>query len=81
MNGEEFKLLVEVGMTPMQALQAATKVAAELLGRSDMLGAIEAGKYADLVAVKADPMKDISVLEKVQFVMKGGIVYKDETKK
>lgn len=81
MNGEEFRLLVELGMTPMQAIQSATKIAAELLGHSDVLGAIEPGKYADLVAVKSDPLKDISVLEKIQFVMKGGIVYKDETKK
>ena len=81
MNGEEFRLLVELGMTPIQAIQSATKTAAELLGYSDVLGAIEPGKYADLVAVKSDPLKDISVLEKVQFVMKGGIVYKDETKK
>lgn len=81
MNGEEFRLLVELGMTPMQAIQSATKTAAELLGHSDVLGAIEPGKYADLVAVKSDPLKDISVLEKVQFVMKGGVVYKDETKR
>jgi imidazolonepropionase-like amidohydrolase len=81
MNGVEFKLLVELGMTPMQALQAATVSAADLLGHSSDLGSIQPGKYADLVAVTADPLKDISALEKVQFVMKGGVVYKNEVKK
>lgn len=81
MNGMEFKLLVELGMTPMQAIQSATTVAAELLGHSNELGSLQPGKYADLIAVTADPLKDISALEKVQFVMKGGTVYKNEVKR
>ncbi len=81
MNGVEFKLLVELGMAPMQAIQSATAVAAELLGHSNELGSLQPGKYADLVAVTADPLKDISALEKVQFVMKGGVVYKNEVSK
>jgi imidazolonepropionase-like amidohydrolase len=64
-------------MTPMQAIQSATTVAAELLGQSDKLGSIQPGKYADLVAVKADPFKDIAALENIPWVMKGGVVYKD----
>ncbi|MBI3004347.1 MAG: amidohydrolase family protein [Ignavibacteriales bacterium] len=65
MNGQEFKLLTDLGMTPMQAIQSATTAAADLLGQSDKIGSLEPGKYADLVAVKADPLKDVSVLEKV----------------
>ncbi len=80
MNGIEFRLLVELGMTPMQAIQSATITAAELLGHSNELGSLQPGKYADLVAVTADPLREISVLEKVQFVMKGGVVYKNEIK-
>jgi imidazolonepropionase-like amidohydrolase len=80
MNGIEFRLLVELGMTPMQAIQSATITAAELLGHSNELGSLQPGKYADLVAVTADPLRDISVLERVQFVMKGGVVYKNELK-
>jgi len=81
MNALEFKLLVDLGMTPMQAIQSATLIAAELLGHQDKIGSVEAGKYADLVAVKGDPLKDITLLERVQYVMKGGVVYKDEMKK
>lgn len=77
MNAADFRLLVELGMTPMQAIQSATTVAAELLGQSDKLGSVQPGKYADLVAVKADPLKDITVLENIPWVMKGGVVYKD----
>jgi imidazolonepropionase-like amidohydrolase len=81
MNAADFPLLVELGMTPMQAIQSATTVAAELLGQSDKLGSLQTGKYADLVAVKADPLKDISALENIPWVMKGGVVYKDALKK
>ncbi len=81
MNGVEFRLMVELGMTPMQAIQSATASAADLLGHSQDFGSIQPGKYADLVAVSADPLKDIAALEKVQFVMKGGVVYKNEMKK
>jgi imidazolonepropionase-like amidohydrolase len=62
----------------MQALRAGTVTAAELLGWSDKLGTIEAGKWADIVAVSGDPLKDIKELENVKFVMKGGTVYKNE---
>ena len=78
MNAADFRLLVELGMTPIQAIQAATLVAAELLGQSDRLGSLQPGKYADLIAVQADPLKDITLLEKIPFVMKGGVIYKNE---
>jgi imidazolonepropionase-like amidohydrolase len=68
--------MVKYGMTPMQAIQAATSNAADLLGHSTELGSIKAGKYADLIAVSGDPLKDISLLENVEFVMKDGKVYK-----
>jgi len=68
--------MVKYGMTPMQAIQAATSNAADLLGHADELGSIKAGKYADLIAVSGDPLKDISLLERVEFVMKNGEVYK-----
>ncbi len=77
MNAADFRLLVELGMAPIQAIQSATMIAAELLGQSDKLGSIQPGKYADLIAAKADPLKDITVLENVPWVMKGGVVYKD----
>jgi imidazolonepropionase-like amidohydrolase len=72
----EFPLMVKYGMTPAQAIRAATTSAAELLGMQNDLGSIAAGKYADLVAVKGDPLSDISLLQKIDFVMKGGEVYK-----
>jgi imidazolonepropionase-like amidohydrolase len=68
----ELPLLVEAGMTPMQAIQAATRVNAELLGWQDSLGTVETGKLADLIAVPGDPLLDLSVLEQVSFVMLGG---------
>jgi imidazolonepropionase-like amidohydrolase len=71
----EFAWLVKYGMTPEQALRAATVVAAELLGWGDRLGTVEAGKLADIVAVSGDPLADVTRLEHVQFVMKGGVVY------
>jgi len=71
----ELGYMVRYGMTPMQAIESATRVAAELLGRDD-LGTAEPGKLADLIAVSADPLKDVAALEKVDFVMKGGVVYK-----
>jgi imidazolonepropionase-like amidohydrolase len=72
----QFKTLVELGMAPAQALRSATSDAAELLGWQDQIGSIEPGKFADIVAVPGDPLQDITALEKVQFVMKGGEVYK-----
>jgi len=73
---KQFKFMVKYGMTPMQAIQAATSSAADLLGRSDELGSVQPGKYADLIAVEGDPLKDVSALEQVGFVMKDGVVYK-----
>ncbi len=75
-SGKQFAFMVKYGMTPMQAIQAATSSAADLLGHSDELGSIKPGKYADLIAVSGDPLKDISLLERVEFVMKDGKVYK-----
>jgi imidazolonepropionase-like amidohydrolase len=69
--------MVEGGMAPMAAIQSATRVAAELLGVEDVLGTIEVGKTADIIAVKGDPIKDISALRDVVFVMKNGVVYKN----
>jgi imidazolonepropionase-like amidohydrolase len=77
-QAKEFSYMVKYGMTPMQAIQSATTVSAELLDRADDLGAIETGKLADIVAVVNDPLKDISELERVRFVMKGGEVFRND---
>jgi imidazolonepropionase-like amidohydrolase len=74
-NGGQFAVMVRYGMTPLQAIQSATVNAAEALGRSDV-GVLEAGRHADLIAVPGDPMHDVSLLEAVPFVMKGGEVVK-----
>jgi imidazolonepropionase-like amidohydrolase len=76
-NAKQFFYMVKYGMTPAQAIRAATSNAADLIGRAKDVGTIEAGKYADLIAVTADPLADVRVLESVNFVMKGGVVYKD----
>jgi imidazolonepropionase-like amidohydrolase len=73
---KQFAMMVKYGMTPIQAIQSATINAADLLGRRDSLGSIKPGKYADLIAVSGDPLADVSVLERVDFVMKQGKVYK-----
>jgi imidazolonepropionase-like amidohydrolase len=76
-NAKQFALMVKWGMTPIQAIQAATVNAADLLGLSEKVGAIEPGKYADIIAVKGDPLSDVSVLEKgLHFVMKNGEIYR-----
>jgi imidazolonepropionase-like amidohydrolase len=75
-SGRQFALMVQYGMTPIQAIQSATSAAADLLGRSDDIGSIKPGKYADMIAVAGDPLTDIRLLENVQFVMKDGTVYK-----
>jgi len=75
-SGKQFAFMVKYGMTPMQAIQSATSAAADLLGHSDKVGSIKAGKFADLIAVSGDPLQDVSVLERVEFVMKDGKVYK-----
>jgi imidazolonepropionase-like amidohydrolase len=77
-NGGEFWSMVQLGLAPVQALQAGTVNAAELMGWSDRVGVIRPGMFADIVAVRGDPISDIHALEHVQFVMKGGVVYKDE---
>jgi len=77
-EAEEFVYYANYGMTPMQAIRAGTVVPAELLGWSDKVGTIEANKWADIVAVGGDPLKDITELKRVKFVMKGGIVYKND---
>ncbi|HUE42193.1 MAG TPA: amidohydrolase family protein [Candidatus Sulfotelmatobacter sp.] len=77
-QAKEFEYYVEYGMTPMQALRSGTIIAAELLGWSDKVGTVEAGKWADLVAVSGDPLTDITEVEHVKFVMKAGVVYKNE---
>ena len=75
-NGKQFAYMVEYGMTPMEAIQAATIHAAELIGWPETVGAIEPGKFADIIAVGSNPLDDVTVLERVRFVMKGGKVYK-----
>jgi imidazolonepropionase-like amidohydrolase len=75
-DAREFTLLVGAGLTPMQAILAGTKHGAALLGWEKDLGALVPGRYADLVATKGDPLLDITVLERVHFVMKGGVVVK-----
>ncbi len=77
-QAREFQYYVDYGMTPMQAIQSATSVAAALLGWGDRLGTIEAGKIADIVAVSGDPLADITELQRVKFVMKDGAVFKNE---
>ena len=74
LNARQFKYMVKYGMTPMQAIQAATVNAAELLNWSKDVGALSPGHYADMIAVKGDPMQDISLLEKVDHVIKGGVL-------
>ena len=76
-NAKQFFYMVKFGMTPAQAIRAATSSAADLIGRAKDVGSIEAGKYADIIAVSADPLQDVRALENVGFVMKGGVVYKD----
>jgi imidazolonepropionase-like amidohydrolase len=68
--------MVDWGMTPAEAILAATVTASELLGMQNQIGTIEVGKLADIVAVPGDPLKDITELQKVDFVMKGGVVEK-----
>ncbi|MBN7821677.1 metal-dependent hydrolase family protein [Bowmanella yangjiangensis] len=77
-NGREFALMVEAGMPAIEAIRSATFHGAELLGISDQLGTVEKGKLADLVAVKGDPLQDISLLSKINFVMKDGEIVKHE---
>jgi imidazolonepropionase-like amidohydrolase len=75
-NAKQFATMVAWGMTPMQAVQAATVTAAEALGRSQDVGAIAVGRYGDLIAVAGDPLANVGLLQSVSFVMKGGVVVK-----
>lgn len=77
LNAREFAVLVRMGMTPLQAIQTATVNASKLLGMEDRIGAIEAGKLADLIAVEGDPTRDVTELERIKFVMKGGSIVKN----
>ena len=77
-NAEEFALLVRAGMTPLEAIQAATVVAAEHLRIADQAGLIAPGRPADIVAVEGDPLTDVTTLEQMAFVMKGGVVYRND---
>ena len=79
-NAKEFGYMVTNGMPPIEAIKAATIHAATLLGAEKDLGSVEAGKYADLVAVPGNPLEEIRLTEKVSFVMKGGVVYRHETR-
>ena len=80
-NAKQFAYMVKFGMTPPQAIRAATSSAADLIGRASDVGTIEPGKYADIIAVSQDPLADVKVLEHVDFVMKGGTIYKDPRQK
>ena len=77
-NAREFAVRVRAGESPMHAILAATKVASEAIGWSDRVGTLESGKFADLVATSGSPLDDITELERVRWVMKGGTVYRDD---
>jgi imidazolonepropionase-like amidohydrolase len=79
LNAHEFAVYVQLGMSPLQAIQTATVNAADLLGWSDRVGSIDTGKFADIIAVNGDPTKDVTLLQSPVFVMKGGVVYKQAT--
>ena len=77
-NARQFAKMVEWGMKPIEAIQAATIKAADLLGWADNVGTLETGRYADVIAVAGDPMADVGTLESVKFVMKGGVVARND---
>ncbi len=77
-NAKQFAVMVRFGMTPAQAIRTATFNSADLLGRSKDIGTIENGKFADIIAVDGDPLQDVTRLQNVGFVMKGGVIYKDK---
>lgn len=79
-QNKEFEYMVKFGMTPLQAIRAATSEAAQLMGWQDRIGSVQEGKFADLVAVAGDPVADITELERVQFVMKDGRIFKNDFK-
>jgi imidazolonepropionase-like amidohydrolase len=75
-NAREFEYMVQAGMPPIEAILAATRGGADLIGAPDKIGSIQAGRFADLVAVAGNPLTDISEMRRITFVMKGGVVYK-----
>jgi imidazolonepropionase-like amidohydrolase len=77
-QGEQFPLLVSWGASPVYTLRMATTVNAEIIRMSDKLGSIDKGKFADIIAVSGDPLQDISQMQHVKFVMKGGAVIKND---
>jgi imidazolonepropionase-like amidohydrolase len=77
-QGEHFTMMVKWGATPLYALRTATTVNAEIIHMQDSVGTIEPRKFADLVAVSGDPLQDITEMERVKFVMKGGAIVRDE---
>jgi imidazolonepropionase-like amidohydrolase len=80
LNAHEIDVYVnQFGMTPLAGIQTGTVNAADLMGWSDRVGSIAPGKWADVIAVDGDPLKDVRILQHVRFVMKSGVVYKDET--
>ena len=78
LQGLEFQWMVKHGMTPAQAIQSATATASQMMGWQDQVGSIEKGKYADVIAVSGDPLQDITELQRVKFVMKGGEVVRND---
>jgi imidazolonepropionase-like amidohydrolase len=81
LNAHEFAYRVRLGESPMAAIVSATRISAEIIGWSDRIGSIEPARLADLIAVAGDPLRDITELERVAWVMKGGAIYKDELRK
>src|SRR4029077_3384322 len=77
-NAKQFFYMVKYGLTPAQDIRAATSNAADLIGRAKDVGTLEAGRFADVIAVTADPLQDVRALENVGFVMKGGVVARDQ---
>ena len=76
LNARQFPIMVKRGMTPMQAILSATALAARYMGWDKDVGTIEKGKFGDLIAVQGDPLKDIGVLQNVEVVVKGGLLFK-----
>jgi imidazolonepropionase-like amidohydrolase len=79
-NAREFQYMVEAGMPPIEAILAATRANADLVGAADRIGSLQAGRFADMVAVAGNPLTDISEMRRVTFVMKGGVVVKSAGK-
>ncbi|MBT3993600.1 MAG: amidohydrolase family protein [Gammaproteobacteria bacterium] len=76
-NAQEFIYMVQAGMSEMEAIKSATSIASELIGMSDLMGSIQSGKLADIIAVSGNPLEDISTLKKVEVVIKEGVIYKN----